>query len=50
VTWAPEMAAPVESVTVPVIEAVSCAKRAAERQNTHAKTQSHKRPDFIGNS
>jgi hypothetical protein len=39
------MAAPVGSVTVPVMDAVSCAKSATGTQN--AKIQNHRRRDFI---
>src|SRR5579863_8462804 len=50
VTWAFAMAAPDESVTVPVIEAVSCAKSAAGTQIEDTRRRQHRRRDFIINS
>src|ERR1700690_3542665 len=44
------MAAPVGSLTVPVIEAVSCAKSTVGRQHANAKKQNHARRGFIFNS
>ncbi len=46
VTWAPDTAAPLGSVTVPVIEAVSCAKAANETERT---MPNHNTRDFIAN-
>src|ERR1700722_303373 len=50
VTCALAIAAPDESVTVPVIEAVSCAKSAAGRPIENTRRQNHRRRDFIINS
>jgi hypothetical protein len=50
VTCALAMAAPDESVTVPVIEAVSCANSAAGRQIEDTRRQNHRIRDFIINS
>src|ERR1700688_529122 len=47
VTWALAIAAPDESGTVPVIEAVSCAKSAAGRPTENTSRQNHRRRDFI---
>jgi len=44
------MAAPEESVTVPVIEAVSCAKSAGGRPIEKTRRKKHRRRDFIINS
>src|ERR1700733_8899137 len=50
VTWALAIAAPDESVTVPVIEAVSCANSTVGRPIENTRTKKHRRRDFIINS